>query len=157
MVYHGRVELLSHDLSQKYLQMKWNAYGKYIHFSHLILYLCYLGILTSYASGYLRRIETKHSMFHGPNEDLGNGNGGRLRPELPLPIDILGIITNFSSRANNRSGPDHNHSSGNLPPPLQQFINGSLFQVFNFPILYSQLKFRIRSVLNFADSSTSKF
>lgn len=55
MVYHGRVELLSHDLSQKYLQMKWNAYGKYIHLSHLVLYLCYLAILTSFASGYLKR------------------------------------------------------------------------------------------------------
>ncbi|CAG7718043.1 unnamed protein product [Allacma fusca] len=50
MVSYGRVELLSHDLSQKYLQMKWNAYGKYIHIAHLFLYLTYLAALTLYSS-----------------------------------------------------------------------------------------------------------
>lgn len=50
MVSNGRVDLLSHDLSQKYLQMKWNAYGKYIHIAHLFLYLFYLTIVTVYTS-----------------------------------------------------------------------------------------------------------
>jgi len=50
MVSYGRVELLSHELSLKYLQMKWNAYGKYINLAQLILYSFYLAILTSFAA-----------------------------------------------------------------------------------------------------------
>ena len=58
MVSHGRVELLSHQLSHKYLQMKWNAYGKYIHLAQLILYILYLAILTSFASNIVDANET---------------------------------------------------------------------------------------------------
>ena len=50
MVLFGRVDLLSHDLSQKYLQMKWNAYGKYFQLANLLLYLLYLVILTAFAT-----------------------------------------------------------------------------------------------------------
>lgn len=50
MVLFGRVGLLSHDLSQKYLQMKWNAYGKYFQLANLVLYLLYLVILTAFAT-----------------------------------------------------------------------------------------------------------
>lgn len=46
MVHHGRVELLAHPLSQKYLQMKWNSYGKYFHMAHLLLYSIYLFFVT---------------------------------------------------------------------------------------------------------------
>lgn len=50
MVTHGRVELLAHPLSQKYLQMKWNSYGKYFHVTNLLIYTVFLMFVTIYAS-----------------------------------------------------------------------------------------------------------
>lgn len=50
MVSYGRVELLSHELSLKYLKMKWNAYGKYINSAHLILYCLFLAFVTIFAA-----------------------------------------------------------------------------------------------------------
>ncbi|KAJ8877267.1 hypothetical protein PR048_021721 [Dryococelus australis] len=50
MVAHGRVELLAHPLSQKYLQMKWNAYGKYFHLVNLLLYTVFLALVTFFAA-----------------------------------------------------------------------------------------------------------
>lgn len=50
MVEHGRVELLAHPLSQKYLEMKWNSYGKYFHLSHLLLYSVFLIFVTFFSS-----------------------------------------------------------------------------------------------------------
>jgi len=64
MVSHGRVELLSHELSHKYLQMKWNAYGKYIHLAQLVLYILYLAILTSFASNIVYTNELEHEAEH---------------------------------------------------------------------------------------------
>ncbi|KAJ2954172.1 hypothetical protein O0L34_g2404 [Tuta absoluta] len=48
MVAHGRVELLAHPLSQKYLQMKWNSYGKYFHLANLLMYCVFLMFVTVY-------------------------------------------------------------------------------------------------------------
>lgn len=56
MVSHGRVELLAHPLSQKYLQMKWNAYGKYFHVTNLLLYSVYLIFITIFASQLMSNI-----------------------------------------------------------------------------------------------------
>ncbi|XP_063219628.1 transient receptor potential cation channel subfamily A member 1 isoform X1 [Bacillus rossius redtenbacheri] len=50
MVAHGRVELLAHPLSQKYLQMKWNAYGKYFHLANLLLYTVFLAFVTFFSA-----------------------------------------------------------------------------------------------------------
>lgn len=50
MVSHGRVELLAHPLSQKYLQMKWNSYGKYYHVANLLIYCVFLVFVTLYSS-----------------------------------------------------------------------------------------------------------
>lgn len=50
MVSHGRVELLAHPLSQKYLQMKWNSYGKYFHLANLLFYSIFLIFITIYSS-----------------------------------------------------------------------------------------------------------
>lgn len=49
MVAHGRVELLAHPLSQKYLQMKWNSYGKYFHVANLMLYCIFLFFVTVFS------------------------------------------------------------------------------------------------------------
>lgn len=50
MVSHGRVELLAHPLSQKYLQMKWNSYGKYFHLANLLIYSVFLLFITIFSS-----------------------------------------------------------------------------------------------------------
>ena len=50
MVSHGRVELLAHPLSQKYLQMKWNSYGKYFALANLLFYSIFLFFITMYSS-----------------------------------------------------------------------------------------------------------
>lgn len=59
MVAHGRVELLAHPLSQKYLQMKWHSYGKYFHLADLLFYSIYLLFVTVYS--YLLMITTDPS------------------------------------------------------------------------------------------------
>lgn len=56
MVIHGRVELLAHPLSQKYLQMKWNLYGKYFHLANLLFYSVFLLFITLYSSQLMRNI-----------------------------------------------------------------------------------------------------
>ncbi|XP_034255303.1 transient receptor potential cation channel subfamily A member 1 [Thrips palmi] len=50
MVVHGRVELLAHPLSQKYLQMKWHSYGKYFHLANLLLYSIFLVFVTGFST-----------------------------------------------------------------------------------------------------------
>nr|CAD7395370.1 unnamed protein product [Timema cristinae] len=61
MVAHGRVELLAHPLSQKYLQMKWNSYGKYFHLANLLLYSVFLALVT-YFSAQLMEMEDVREM-----------------------------------------------------------------------------------------------
>lgn len=60
MVAHGRVELLAHPLSQKYLQMKWNAYGKYFHVTNLLIYTVFLFFVTLYASQLMQNVGTNN-------------------------------------------------------------------------------------------------
>lgn len=42
-----------HPLTQKFLEMKWQAYGKYIHLSNLLVYLVFLFLVTTFAVGIL--------------------------------------------------------------------------------------------------------
>lgn len=60
MVSHGRVELLAHPLSQKYLQMKWNSYGKYYHVANLLIYCVFLAFVTLYSSLLMHSVIDKH-------------------------------------------------------------------------------------------------
>ncbi|XP_069176074.1 transient receptor potential cation channel subfamily A member 1 [Procambarus clarkii] len=53
MVESGRVDLLMHPLTQTFLEMKWQAYGKYIHLSNLFVYLVFLFLVTVFAVGIL--------------------------------------------------------------------------------------------------------
>lgn len=55
MVESGRVDLLMHPLTQTFLEMKWQAYGKYIHLSFLFIYLVFLFLITFFSLGYLGR------------------------------------------------------------------------------------------------------
>lgn len=66
MVSHGRVELLAHPLSQKYLQMKWNSYGKYFHVTNLFIYSVFLMFVTLYSSQLMTNVI---------DEDQKVGNG----------------------------------------------------------------------------------
>ncbi|XP_036317767.1 transient receptor potential cation channel subfamily A member 1-like, partial [Rhagoletis pomonella] len=59
MVTHGRVELLAHPLSQKYLQMKWNSYGKYFHLANLLIYSIFLLFVTVFSSLMMNGIEIR--------------------------------------------------------------------------------------------------
>ena len=62
MVQSGRVDLLMHPLTQKYLEMKWQAYGMYVHLFNLFIYLLFLGMVTMFAAGVLGN-ERKKSNF----------------------------------------------------------------------------------------------
>ncbi|XP_060594443.1 transient receptor potential cation channel subfamily A member 1-like isoform X2 [Ruditapes philippinarum] len=46
MVRHGRVQCLSHPVSEAYLNMKWRAYGSWFHISNLVFYLIFLALFT---------------------------------------------------------------------------------------------------------------
>lgn len=59
MVAHGRVELLAHPLSQKYLQMKWNSYGKYFHLANVLFYCIYLTFVTLFTYKLMSKSSTK--------------------------------------------------------------------------------------------------
>ncbi|KAL0280245.1 UNVERIFIED_CONTAM: hypothetical protein PYX00_001595 [Menopon gallinae] len=63
MVTHGRVELLAHPLSQKYLQMKWNSYGKYFHVTNLLFYTIFLAFVTAFTA-HLMHLEEGHPYFN---------------------------------------------------------------------------------------------
>lgn len=73
MVTHGRVELLAHPLSQKYLQMKWNTYGKYFHLAHLLFYTIFLIFVTLFSS---------QLMVH-------NHNSLNVTSDAPLTVDNM--------------------------------------------------------------------
>ncbi|KAL3284380.1 hypothetical protein HHI36_018544 [Cryptolaemus montrouzieri] len=62
MVSHGRVELLAHPLSQKYLQMKWNSYGKYFHVANVLLYCIFLGFVTCFSSQLMIRQDVERNL-----------------------------------------------------------------------------------------------
>lgn len=70
MVVHGRVELLAHPLSQKYLQMKWNSYGKYFHLANLLFYTIFLTFVTLFSSQLMNV-----SSGEGKLIDMTNMNG----------------------------------------------------------------------------------
>uniref|UniRef100_T1JBU7 Ion transport domain-containing protein n=1 Tax=Strigamia maritima TaxID=126957 RepID=T1JBU7_STRMM len=56
MVEYRRLELLCHPVCQKYIQMKWNGYGMYIHTTNLAIYMVFMIFLTSYAATLMSEI-----------------------------------------------------------------------------------------------------
>ncbi|XP_037797640.1 transient receptor potential cation channel subfamily A member 1-like [Penaeus monodon] len=61
MVKCGRVELLLHPLTQKFLEMKWEAYGRFIHMFNLALYVVFLGLVTFFGVGLLATLDPEAS------------------------------------------------------------------------------------------------
>lgn len=74
MVAHGRVELLAHPLSQKYLQMKWNTYGKYFHVTNLLIYTVFLSFVTLYASLLMQNL----------NYEVNHANGSSITENVTM-------------------------------------------------------------------------
>uniref|UniRef100_T1JBU6 Ion transport domain-containing protein n=1 Tax=Strigamia maritima TaxID=126957 RepID=T1JBU6_STRMM len=50
MVQYKRLELLCHPVCQKYIQMKWKAYGMHFHMANLVLYIVFMSLLTLFAT-----------------------------------------------------------------------------------------------------------
>jgi transient receptor potential cation channel subfamily A protein 1 len=49
MVAAERTELLKHPLAVSLLMYKWETYGRYIYYSNLLIYVIFLGLLTTFA------------------------------------------------------------------------------------------------------------
>ncbi|XP_048509555.1 transient receptor potential cation channel subfamily A member 1 isoform X2 [Athalia rosae] len=101
MVVHGRVELLAHPLSQKYLQMKWNSYGKYFHLANLLLYAIFLMLVTLFSS-----LLMNINGGQGKLIDMNNLNGStnismaeEIRRRLFATADDFEITTTMSVSA----------------------------------------------------------
>ncbi|XP_068082099.1 transient receptor potential cation channel subfamily A member 1 [Anabrus simplex] len=80
MVAHGRVELLAHPLSQKYLQMKWNSYGKYFHLANLLFYSIFLAFVTFFSAKLMELDAYQDSLYKNnsfSNITHGKVNGAR--------------------------------------------------------------------------------
>ncbi|XP_021938939.1 transient receptor potential cation channel subfamily A member 1 isoform X3 [Zootermopsis nevadensis] len=81
MVAHGRVELLAHPLSQKYLQMKWNSYGKYFHLANLLIYCIFLAFVTIFAA----QLMDDNTMTSTPTKDVNSTYNGSHNVASPEP------------------------------------------------------------------------
>ncbi|KAG8222242.1 hypothetical protein J437_LFUL001440 [Ladona fulva] len=92
MVAHGRVELLAHPLSQKYLQMKWNSYGKYFHVANLMFYTFFLACVTTFTFSLLEL-----SPEYSRKEEMDDLNESAVidynRTPKALPFDYRPTIT----------------------------------------------------------------
>lgn len=102
MVSHGRVELLAHPLSQKYLQMKWNSYGKYFHLANLLFYSVFLLFITLFSSQLMRNIhelepgETLKSLSpHRKNESLLRTHFDNRILEQHVQLNSIMVVSGF--------------------------------------------------------------
>ncbi|CAG7726425.1 unnamed protein product [Allacma fusca] len=88
MVTYDRVGLLSHELTLKYLEMKWNAYGKFFQYTNLVFYLLFLSMVTIYTTHEEGRDFDFFSRWKWFNEPVNKSEG--VGPSCPGPelIDI---------------------------------------------------------------------
>ncbi|XP_058459841.1 transient receptor potential cation channel subfamily A member 1 isoform X2 [Malaya genurostris] len=86
MVAHGRVELLAHPLSQKYLQMKWNSYGKYFHLANLLFYSVFLFFVTLFTSQLMRNGSPPS---HIPSNETTSHEAVSDEHVLPVPVALM--------------------------------------------------------------------
>lgn len=82
MVKSGQVDLLLHPLTQKYLEMKWHAYGMYVHLFNMFIFLLFLGMVTTFSAGVLGKYE-----IIAEDQDLnfleGNATNNNTTPQEP--------------------------------------------------------------------------
>ncbi|CAH2103609.1 unnamed protein product [Euphydryas editha] len=92
MVAHGRVELLAHPLSQKYLQMKWNSYGKYFHLANVLFYCIYLTFVTLFTYKLMSKpntgINDNHENFTFGGLNITNSTGFVLKRDFETMVVI---------------------------------------------------------------------
>lgn len=116
MVSHGRVELLAHPLSQKYLQMKWNSYGKYFHLANLLFYSVFLLFVTVF---------TSQLMTNTPVPPPSNINGTTTPASIPEgEQDLLQPVAMAARSA---------------PRPTMQYQNQTLLDEEHMPITTATL------------------
>lgn len=89
MVNHGRVELLAHPLSQKYLQMKWNSYGKYFHLANLLLYSIYLICVTIFSAQMMQKITRN---FEITEDKVGYNTTDKIHPTASMYMSSIIIL-----------------------------------------------------------------
>ncbi|CAG9824314.1 unnamed protein product [Phaedon cochleariae] len=98
MVNHGRVELLAHPLSQKYLQMKWNSYGKYFHLANITFYSIFLAFITAFASQLMQQNSPDNyvnntNLTHSEYVSLSKSNILNVDVSRMMVINALVIIS----------------------------------------------------------------
>uniref|UniRef100_A0A8W7MUE8 Ion transport domain-containing protein n=1 Tax=Anopheles arabiensis TaxID=7173 RepID=A0A8W7MUE8_ANOAR len=112
MVAHGRVELLAHPLSQKYLQMKWNSYGKYFHLANLLFYSVFLFFVTLFTSQLMRNATP-----------IGHTDGNHTQA-AGTPVDsgqhILALRSTIARSKGYNLGTVANVSSSVAPPTIEE-------------------------------------
>ncbi|XP_049885221.1 transient receptor potential cation channel subfamily A member 1 [Pectinophora gossypiella] len=99
MVAHGRVELLAHPLSQKYLQMKWNSYGKYFHLANLLFYCIFLMFVTVYTYLLMSITNPSNTMTKKQAEKCltSNSTNGTNGTDLTIDLDFETIVAMYTS------------------------------------------------------------
>ncbi|XP_058838842.1 transient receptor potential cation channel subfamily A member 1 isoform X3 [Topomyia yanbarensis] len=93
MVAHGRVELLAHPLSQKYLQMKWNSYGKYFHLANLLFYSVFLFFVTLFTSQLMRNDSPP---LYTPSNQTESHEAVIAPHDLPVPMALTARTRPFN-------------------------------------------------------------
>ncbi|XP_055535400.1 transient receptor potential cation channel subfamily A member 1 isoform X2 [Wyeomyia smithii] len=99
MVTHGRVELLAHPLSQKYLQMKWNSYGKYFHLANLLFYCVFLFFVTLFAWQLMRSngaVPTNESTTETTTNSIAAGFESPVLAALASRPRPLNVVPNYT-------------------------------------------------------------
>ncbi|CAG7734886.1 unnamed protein product [Allacma fusca] len=89
MVMHNRVSLLSHELSLKYMEMKWKAYGKYFQFTNLLFYMLYLLVVTWVATNEMERdfkFYVRFKWFNESEEACLGKNESSMSCEMPTIV-----------------------------------------------------------------------
>ena len=77
MVRHCRIELLMHPLTQKYLAMKWQAYGRICHMLSMLLYAVFVALVTAHGVHLLQLVRRCPALLHADGyvnwEELDDG------------------------------------------------------------------------------------
>ncbi|XP_052892549.1 transient receptor potential cation channel subfamily A member 1 [Anopheles moucheti] len=107
MVAHGRVELLAHPLSQKYLQMKWNSYGKYFHLANLLFYSVFLFFVTLFTSQLMRNATPVANSAGNHTQDGGQQH-------------ILGLRSTLARAKGYNYGAIPNVTTSVAPPQIEE-------------------------------------
>ena len=89
MVRHGRIELLMHPLTQKYLAMKWQAYGRFCHMLSMLLYAVFVALVTAKGVNMLGLVKQCPLLLGGDGFGTeGVNRHHRCRGQLEVGVNI---------------------------------------------------------------------